>query len=275
MFGGLPEFVRRLADDEDRSDQRTAVEQRREHPLMFGKFDDHRHRIGVGEDVLEFGGCVPVVDVDRHGADLDEAEDARDVLDAVLQEQRHVIAHGDPFTGEELRRAVCLGFQLRVREVQIFVGERDAIRHRGGDRLENIREVELHRDSPSCNRPSPFRRSSLTPNLEHVASAVEGFAPIATRLPAAGTEPGGMIGHTARVRTSSIRPTRPLASECFIRVCTGGGADSPRTPTSGQAPEGAPDAYRNPSRCWNPLSPRCRGDSTGTHGATKMAAQLP
>ena len=134
-----------LADHDHRLHLRACTEKGSKDTLMLGEFHDHCDRVGVGEDVLELGGCVPVVHVDRDRTDLDQPEDRRDMFDAVLQEQGYMIAARDAGLREQVGRSVGFRVQLSVGEVLSLVSQGDAIRHRAGDGFEYISEVELHR----------------------------------------------------------------------------------------------------------------------------------
>ena len=54
---------------------------------MLRLFDDDSPRVGIVEDVSQLGIGIAIVDVDRHRADLQQAEQTGDVFDAVLEKQ--------------------------------------------------------------------------------------------------------------------------------------------------------------------------------------------
>ena len=60
--------------------------------------------VRVVEEVLQLGGDVPVVDVDHHGADLEDRDHGLDGLDGVAAVDRHLVvgphAHGLQVVGE-------------------------------------------------------------------------------------------------------------------------------------------------------------------------------
>ena len=138
------QFLDDVTDHEHRPNGRDLDEQFGDAALMFGQLDDDRTGIGVVEDVLQLGSGVAVVDVDRNRTHLEQTEQARDVLDAVLQEQRHIVEGTDSVAGEQVRDLVGEAVEFGVADLPTLVAQCDPLGHRVGDRLENVGEVELH-----------------------------------------------------------------------------------------------------------------------------------
>ena len=100
--------------------------------------------IGVAEQVREFELHVPVVDVDRHRAQLEAAEHHLKVLSTIAQHHADVVAGSDPGAGEMMRDAVRPCVKICVGESGLRrdhgVSPTNRVRHP----LEQLGEVETH-----------------------------------------------------------------------------------------------------------------------------------
>ena len=87
---------------------------------------------------------VPVVHVDRNGADLQAREHPFDVLGAVVQVHPDMVAglHAGRLQGA--RQPVRARVELRVRQALVAAHQRSARADRIGQRLEKIGKVEFH-----------------------------------------------------------------------------------------------------------------------------------
>ena len=107
--------------------------------------EDDRLGVAVVEQVAELFLDVAVVHVHGNGSDLERREHALEVLGAVQEVQRDVIAGADTALCERVREAVHALLGVRVGQPPVAAHERLAIRHRVGDLLPKIGEVVLHR----------------------------------------------------------------------------------------------------------------------------------
>ena len=112
--------------------------------------EDEADESRVLVEVLQLAGRVAVVDVDRHGPDLEASEHALDVLGAVGELEADPIAGADAGTFEVVSKAVGALVQLGVTEPASARHH-----HRLGPRvvnrtLEEIGKIELHGPPRSC-----------------------------------------------------------------------------------------------------------------------------
>ena len=112
--------------------------------------EDEADESRVLVEVLQLTGRVAVVDVDRHGPDLEASEHALDVLGAVGELEADPISGADAGTFEVVGKAVGAVVQLGVTEPASARHH-----HRLGPRvvnraLEEIGQIELHGPPRSC-----------------------------------------------------------------------------------------------------------------------------
>ena len=79
-----------------------------------GTLVQQRHHVRVVEQVVQLAFDVAVVDVDGHGADLEDRQQRHDVLDAVLRVDPDVLAGLHPAAREVVRQPVGVGLELGV-----------------------------------------------------------------------------------------------------------------------------------------------------------------
>nr|WP_268794528.1 hypothetical protein [Pseudonocardia thermophila] len=101
---------------------------------------DQRRRCGVVERVAQLRLPVAVVDVDRHGAEVERGQHRLEVLRAVVQAHRDDVARPDPAAGERAGDPGRALVQLRVGQLHVADRHRELVRghvgrhpQRGGD----------------------------------------------------------------------------------------------------------------------------------------------
>ena len=106
--------------------------------------EDEAGQSRVLVEILQLAGRVAVVDVDRHGTDLEACEHSLDVLGAVGQLQADPIAGADAGTSEVVGKAVGALVQLGVTEPASARHHRRLGPRVVNRALEEIGKIELH-----------------------------------------------------------------------------------------------------------------------------------
>ena len=106
--------------------------------------EDEAHQRRVFVEVLQFAGHVAVVDVDRHGTDLEACEHAFDVLGTIDQLETDAISGSGARALEVVGKAVSALVQLGVAEPAGARNYRGLRAHAVDHTLEEIGQIEFH-----------------------------------------------------------------------------------------------------------------------------------
>ena len=135
--------IRVFADEDDRLELRTArrdpFDERRE--LALG---ENRDEIGVLAEIAELVFDVAVVDVDGNGAQLECGDHCFHELGAVEQVNSDVRARTHPARPKHARQTIGSLVELPKAQSARPRDERRAVRNAVDQRLEQVRDVELH-----------------------------------------------------------------------------------------------------------------------------------
>jgi hypothetical protein len=128
------------------------------HPLGQRRVEDDGADLGVVKEVAHLVGLVPVVHVNRNGLELEDREDAFQVLDPVVEGDGHPGSGADPASGQESREPRRPVVQLPPGHAAVPVRHRRAIgadvRHGLKHRREILLHEHYHRGPPPAAQPA-------------------------------------------------------------------------------------------------------------------------
>jgi hypothetical protein len=106
--------------------------------------EDERLEIGVVEEVAELVLDVAVVDVDPHGADLENRPQRLDPLDGVVGVDADVVVRAEAVRRQVVRQAVGSLFHLAVGAPLALADEVLSLSEAVRRVLEQVRQIEFH-----------------------------------------------------------------------------------------------------------------------------------
>ena len=118
---------------------------------------EEQPRAGVVEDVADLVGGKPVVDRQRHGAEVADGKRQLDEGRAVLHQQRHDVAGPDAARGQPARRRLDAAVELGVADGGARVVDRGPVRRALGVEADEARQADHATGLSSCSRAGEDR----------------------------------------------------------------------------------------------------------------------